>query len=58
MEEINIKCKKVSETQDSLRNPIRGKLFNALSPLLPVQSRYFVILSIAKFYDAVVYLNR
>ena len=55
MEEINITCKKVSETQDVLRNPIRGKLFNTLSPLLPVQSRYFVILSIAKFYDAVIY---
>ena len=38
-EEINVKCKKVSETQEVLRNAIRKKLVNhPLSFLLPIQS--------------------
>ena len=36
---VNIKCKKVSETQEVLRNTIRKKLVNyPLSPMLPIQS--------------------
>ena len=36
---VNIKCKKVSETQEVLRNAIRKMLVNhPLSPLLPIQS--------------------
>ena len=39
IEEINIKCKKVSETHEVLRNAIRKKLVNhPLSLLLPIQS--------------------
>ena len=34
----NIKCKKVSETQEVLRNAIRKKLFNNSLPLLLIQS--------------------
>ena len=66
MEEIDIKCKKFSEVQGVLRNATRRIFFNhSLTPCSQFGlirdnyfysvHRYFVILSIEKLYDIVIY---